>query len=125
MKASEFSTEGIKARGWIGPAFDQGFPDPTLLKDDDGVWWAYSTSSNGHIPLAKSSDGVSWKYANVDAMPDVGSWIDPKDRGIWAPSVFKNSDGEYIMYCEFFPSTRCRHRPMVESDVLTSDRSRR
>ncbi|KAI0849803.1 glycoside hydrolase family 43 protein [Daldinia vernicosa] len=34
----------------------------------------------------------------MDAMPDVGSWIDPKNKGIWAPSVFKNDNGKYVLY---------------------------
>lgn len=85
---------------------DISFPDPTLLIDGD-VWWAYATSSdnNGHIPLAVSDDGDQWTWTKVDAMPEVGPWIDPKDKGIWAPSVFKNDDGKYVMYCECPPTS--------------------
>ncbi|KAI1389247.1 glycoside hydrolase family 43 protein [Hypoxylon trugodes] len=89
-----------RARGpWNGPVMDISFPDPTLFIDGN-VWWAYSTSSdnNGHVPLAASNDGKKWTWAKMDAMPDVGPWVDPQNRGIWAPSVFKNDNGKYVMY---------------------------
>ncbi|KAI1472811.1 glycoside hydrolase family 43 protein [Daldinia caldariorum] len=85
---------------WNGPVMDISFPDPTLLIDGD-TWWAYATSSDGHghIPLAKSTDGGErWTWTKKDALPDVGPWVDPKDRGIWAPSVFKNDAGKFVMY---------------------------
>ena len=104
MTAADIDTRDLfgRAATWNGPVFDQGFPDPTLLKDGN-VWWAYATSGKGgHIPTATSNDGKSWTFANIDAMPDVGPWIDSRDRGIWAPSVFKNSAGTYVMYCKLY-----------------------
>ncbi|KAI2784350.1 glycoside hydrolase family 43 protein [Daldinia loculata] len=99
---SEFEANDLVARGkgpWNGPVMDISFPDPTLLIDGN-IWWAYATSSdnNGHIPMAVSNDGNKWTWTKMDAMPDVGSWIDPKNKGIWAPSVFKNDNGKYVMY---------------------------
>ncbi|KAK7751360.1 hypothetical protein SLS62_006616 [Diatrype stigma] len=74
------------------------FPDPSIVKDGD-AWKAYATSSNNaHIPVAESSDAVSWTFTGKDALPDVGFWVDPKDRGIWAPDVFQNDDGDFVMY---------------------------
>lgn len=88
---------------WDGPHFGKDFPDPSIIKDKkDGKWKAYATSSNnaGHIPMAESSNGVNWSYLNKDALPDVGPWVDPKDRGIWAPDVFRDDKGNYVMYCK-------------------------
>lgn len=104
MTLSEFEANDLVARGkgpWNGPVMDISFPDPTLLIDGN-IWWAYATSSdnNGHIPMAVSNDGNKWTWTKMDAMPDVGSWIDPKNKGIWAPSVFKNDNGKYVMYCK-------------------------
>lgn len=85
---------------WNGPHMNVSFPDPSIVKDGDS-WKAYATSSNNaHIPIAESSDAVSWTFTDKDALPDVGSWVDPKNRGIWAPDVFKNDDGEFVMYCK-------------------------
>ena len=50
--------------------------------------------------MAESSNGVNWSYLNKDALPDVGPWVDPKDRGIWAPDVFRDDKGNYVMYCK-------------------------
>ncbi|KAI0385717.1 glycoside hydrolase family 43 protein [Hypomontagnella monticulosa] len=99
---SQFEPSDLQPRAkgpWNGPVMDISFPDPTLFIDGN-VWWAYATSSdgNGHIPLAVSNDGNKWTWAKMDAMPDVGPWIDSGDRGIWAPSVFKNDNGKYVMY---------------------------
>ncbi|KAI0884137.1 glycoside hydrolase family 43 protein [Annulohypoxylon maeteangense] len=98
----EFEHGDIQARArgpWNGPVMDISFPDPTLLIEGK-VWYAYATSggSTGHIPLATSNDGNKWTWTKKDALPDVGSWIDPSNRGIWAPSVFKNDKGKYVMY---------------------------
>ncbi|KAI0139377.1 glycoside hydrolase family 43 protein [Hypoxylon sp. NC0597] len=98
----EFEHEELQSRArgpWNGPVMDISFPDPTLLIDGK-VWYAYATSSDnhGHIPLAVSNDGNKWTWTKKDAMPDVGPWIDPSNRGIWAPSVFKNDNGKYVMY---------------------------
>ncbi|RYP01890.1 hypothetical protein DL764_006037 [Monosporascus ibericus] len=60
----------------------------------------YATSSNNkRIPIAESEDSVNWKFLNKDALPDLPSWIDNNDRGLWAPDVFRDDKGHYIMYC--------------------------
>lgn len=111
-QAEDFDLVQPRARGpWNGPVMDISFPDPTLFIDSNGVWWAFATSSdnNGHIPVATSNDGEKWTFAKMDALPDVGPWVDSGDRGIWAPSVFQNDDGKYVMYCEcsFYSSSPC------------------
>ncbi len=93
--------KGLVDTQWDGPHMGINFPDPTIIKDGS-TWKAYATSSNNkHIPVAESSDAVSWKFTGRDALPEVGSWVDPKDRGIWAPDVFKNDAGEFVMYCTY------------------------
>ena len=80
----------IKSRSLSGPLLGVSFPDPSIIWGD-GSWKAYATSSNGkHIPVATSSDTFSWSLTGNDALPDVGAWVDPGDRGIWAPDVQKN-----------------------------------
>ncbi|KAI1370129.1 glycoside hydrolase family 43 protein [Hypoxylon crocopeplum] len=99
---SKFDHRDLQSWGrgpWNGPVMDISFPDPALLIDGN-VWWAYATSSGntGHVPLAMSNDGNEWTWTEQDSMPDVGPWVDPSDKGIWAPSVFKNDNGKYVMY---------------------------
>lgn len=86
---TEFSN-GLNARDFSGPVMGVDFPDPSIIWGD-GSWKAYGTSSNGKtIPVATSGDARSWTLTTSDALPDPGPWIDPNDRGIWAPDVNKN-----------------------------------
>ncbi|KAI0204812.1 glycoside hydrolase family 43 protein [Astrocystis sublimbata] len=95
---TKIGVSDIKGRSLSGPQLGVDFPDPSIIFGD-GSWKAYATSSNGkHIPVATSGDAFSWNLESVDALPDPGSWVDPNDRGIWAPDVQKNDAGTYIMY---------------------------
>ncbi len=89
---------GLGGRAIQGPHMGRDFPDPALIWGD-GSWKAYGTSSSGkNVPVAVSDDGRSWAFADADALPDVGAWVDPSDRGIWAPDVNRNDAGTYVMY---------------------------
>ncbi|XDG09047.1 hypothetical protein ABKA04_008662 [Annulohypoxylon sp. FPYF3050] len=91
-------TSDSRRRALSGPSMGVNFPDPSIIWGD-GSWKAYATSSNGKvIPVATSSDALSWTLSSTDALPDPGSWVDPNDRGIWAPDVQKNDAGTYVMY---------------------------
>lgn len=83
-------TSDSRRRALSRPSMGVNFPDPSIIWGD-GSWKAYATSSNGKvIPVATSSDALSWTLSSTDALPDPGSWVDPNDRGIWAPDVQKN-----------------------------------
>ncbi|KAI0888738.1 glycoside hydrolase family 43 protein [Annulohypoxylon maeteangense] len=91
-------TSSLKGRALSGPFMGVDFPDPSIIWGD-GSWKAYATSSNGKvIPVATSSDTLSWTLSSTDALPNPGSWVDPNDKGIWAPDVQKNDAGTYVMY---------------------------
>jgi hypothetical protein len=80
----------IKGRSLTGPVLGVDFPDPSIIFGD-GSWKAYGTSSNGKkVPVATSSDTLSWSLTGNDALPNPGSWVDPNDQSIWAPDVQKN-----------------------------------
>jgi hypothetical protein len=76
---------------FAGPFLGVDFPDPSIIWGD-GSWKAYGTSSNGKvIPVATTTDPANgWTLNGQDALPNPGSWVDPNDRGIWAPDVQKN-----------------------------------
>ncbi|KAI0133838.1 glycoside hydrolase family 43 protein [Xylariales sp. AK1849] len=94
----EIETPGLSARASFQPTLGINFPDPSLIWGD-GSWNAYGTSSNGKIvPVATSSDGLSWTLSDSDALPTVGSWVSTSDTAVWAPDVQKNDDGVYVMY---------------------------
>lgn len=44
-----------------GAVINHDFPDPGLMRDSSGTWYAYSTSSSsGLVPMSKSTDFVTW-----------------------------------------------------------------
>ncbi|KAI0012989.1 glycoside hydrolase family 43 protein [Xylariaceae sp. FL0662B] len=95
---TEVKRADIQGRRLEGPFLGADFPDPGLIWGD-GSWKVYATSSNGkNVPVATSSDTFSWTLTSNDALPDVGSWVDPQDQTIWAPDVQRNDAGVYVMY---------------------------
>ena len=57
-----------------GAAINRNFADPGLLRNSDGVWYAYSTTSgSGLVPMSHSTDFKTWtKPTNV--LTSVGAW---------------------------------------------------
>ncbi|KAK8077288.1 hypothetical protein PG996_003458 [Apiospora saccharicola] len=78
-------------RAAAGP-FVGDFPDPSIIGDGEGLWFAYGTSAGDqNVPVVVSNDVRSWSSPQ-DAMPNVGGWVDmgvPAPR-IWAPDVVRN-----------------------------------
>lgn len=83
---------------YTNPVFEPTFADPTLVKADDGYFYAYGTEDywegKDHlIAIIRSADLVNWKYVS-DAFQAKPSW---KQGGLWAPNVFRY-DGTYFMF---------------------------
>lgn len=81
-------------------ALDADFPDPAVLKADDGYYYAYATQgeANGrmlNIQIARSRDLVAWEHRG-DALPVKPAWAS-QTQDFWAPHVLR--DGErYLLY---------------------------
>lgn len=103
------SLRSLFRRSADGPWFID-FPDPGLLQDSDGTFYAYSTNAiptgagSLHVPVARSGTIDSgWEIvtdssgAEVDAMPALPPWIAPGGNQVWAPDVIQLSDGSYSM----------------------------
>ena len=91
------------------PIFDFDFPDPTVLRTEDGNYYAYATQSivDGklhHIQVARSKDLVHWQRL-PDALPERPAWADKTDPKFWAPHV-SEADGKYFMYYSADPNTQ-------------------
>jgi arabinan endo-1,5-alpha-L-arabinosidase len=80
------------------------FADPTLIREPNGEYFAYSTQAirvgpNGpkifNFQVARSLDGVHWRL-EADAMPVKPKWASRTQR-FWAPDVVQ-SRGKYLMY---------------------------
>lgn len=85
------------------PVFMPVLADPTIVKADDGYFYAYGTEddwANGDVhfvPIVRSQNLVHWEFVS-DAFSTKPSW---KNQGfIWAPDVTL-IDGKYYMYYSY------------------------
>ncbi|KAF7523622.1 hypothetical protein G7054_g11686 [Neopestalotiopsis clavispora] len=80
------------------PEMEKDFPDPSIMQDSDGQWYAFATAGNGkQVQVAKASASSGpWTYIDQDALPNPGSWTTSKNT--WAPDVRRLDDGTYVMY---------------------------
>ncbi|RKU45045.1 hypothetical protein DL546_006085 [Coniochaeta pulveracea] len=80
------------------PVLRLNFPDPSVLQDEDGTWYAFATAGNGkqiQAATAPSSSGP-WAYVDRHVLPDPGSWT--TGQHTWAPDVSRLGQGRYVMY---------------------------
>ncbi|KAI0166717.1 glycoside hydrolase family 43 protein [Hypoxylon sp. FL1284] len=92
------------------PVFDEDFPDPSVLLDRDGTWYAFGTTSNGkQIQVAVGGNLYQgWALLDdVDALPDPGNWT--TGRNTWAPDVHQTPNGTYVMYYSGEVAADSRH----------------
>lgn len=67
------------------------FPDPSLIKTDDG-WYSFATAGNGvQVQVATSSDFKTWELLKGhDAIPGpFPDWTKKEGPEVWAPDVIK------------------------------------
>lgn len=80
------------------PLMDTDFPDPMVYVDGT-TYFAFATQSGDvkvQVAEAPSPDG-EWKLdAKYDALLNTGTWS--TGQNVWAPSIFKNYQGNYVMY---------------------------
>ena len=76
----------------------ENFPDPAILQDTDGSWYAFATAGNDkqvQVAKANAPEGP-WTYLDQDLLPNPGPWTSKKDT--WAPDVRRIEDGSFVMY---------------------------
>ncbi len=87
---------------YANPVFDRDFPDPTVIRGQDGYFYAYATETvvDGkwyNIQVARSEDLVSWTHYG-DALPGGVTWA-ATGHAYWAPHVLYAPEQErYVMY---------------------------
>ncbi|HEX8474685.1 MAG TPA: glycoside hydrolase family 43 protein [Pyrinomonadaceae bacterium] len=86
---------------YTNPVFDRDFPDPTVLRASDGLFYAYATQTvidgrTVNIQVARSRDLVSWEHLG-DALPAKPKWADQTQK-FWAPHVSQHGDTFYMYY---------------------------
>jgi arabinan endo-1,5-alpha-L-arabinosidase len=96
---------GAPARTYSNPVLDEDFPDPAVIRADDGFYYAYATQTlrdDGwiNIQVARSADLVNWEDLG-DALPHKPTWAQ-ETQDFWAPSVIFDGS-RYFMYYSATP----------------------
>jgi len=91
---------------YTNPVLDADFPDPTVIRAGDGLYYAYGTQTQRdgrwiNIQLARSSDLIHWNYLG-DALPTKPGWASQM-QDFWAPHV-QRAGKRYIMYMSVKPN---------------------
>jgi arabinan endo-1,5-alpha-L-arabinosidase len=86
---------------FANPVLDSDFPDPAVIKDGDGFYYAYATQTERdgrwvNIQVARSRDLISWDHLG-DALPVKPSWAS-KTQDFWAPHVQYDAGRYYLYY---------------------------
>jgi arabinan endo-1,5-alpha-L-arabinosidase len=94
---------------YVNPVLDTDFPDPSILRADDGSFYAYSSQHTtterwAYIPVARSSDLVAWEIVG-DALPERPAWSRSTWECAWGPHVV-HRDGTYFLYYSAMADTR-------------------
>jgi len=98
----------------LNPAIDGNFPDPAVLRTDDGWYYVYATQGEDsgrmlNIQTARSRDLRVWERVG-DALPVKPAWAS-ETQDFWAPHVSEH-DGRYFLYYSAKP------------DAATADKTR-
>jgi len=97
---TSFPREQPVAPTMLTPAIDSNFPDPAVIRADDGWYYVYATQGEDggrmlNIQTARSRDLRDWERIG-DALPVKPSWAS-KTQDFWAPHVSAH-DGRYYLY---------------------------
>ncbi|KAI1799954.1 glycoside hydrolase family 43 protein [Daldinia bambusicola] len=86
-------------RGGDDPVFDSDFADPSIIQDEDGMWYGFGTAGNDkqvQVSTGESMYGTWNLLKDIDALPRSASWT--TGRHTWAPDVRRARNGKYVMY---------------------------
>lgn len=97
---------GAVDRRYANPVLDRDFPDPAVLRAQDGWLYAYATQSPSeggafNIQVARARNLVQWEHLG-DALPVKPRWA-ATTQNFWAPHVVFDG-ARYIMYYSAEPA---------------------
>jgi arabinan endo-1,5-alpha-L-arabinosidase len=85
---------------FANPVIDSDFPDPAILKAEDGFYYVYATQTERdgkwvNLQVARSRDLVQWEPL-PDALPVKPAWAS-RTQDFWAPHAAEH-EGRYYLY---------------------------
>lgn len=91
----------VNKNQYTNPVFEPVLADPTIVKADDGYYYAYGTEDAWGektkpklIPIVRSKNLTEWEYVG-EAFNEKPTWKMP--GGLWAPDIAKYK-GKYYLY---------------------------
>jgi arabinan endo-1,5-alpha-L-arabinosidase len=86
---------------YTNPVLDVDFPDPTVIRASDGLYYAYGTQGDRdgtmlNIQVARSRDLVQWERIG-DALPAKPRWAGAT-QDFWAPHVSEHGGTFYLYF---------------------------
>ena len=108
LAAGQGSAAAKRRASYTNPVLDSDFPDPTVIRAADGLYYAYATQTNRggrdiNIQVARSKDLTNWEHLG-DALPAKPTWAS-ETQNTWAPHVSVH-DGSYFMYYSAEPNSK-------------------
>jgi len=109
---------------YLNPVLDRDFPDPAVIRDAEGWFYAFGTQSESagrmlNVQVARSRDLVLWEHLG-DALPEKPRWASTKQI-IWAPHVIHDPvQRRYVMYFSAEPDASDGKCLAVATSVLPS-----
>ncbi len=88
-----------QAQTYANPVIDQNFPDPAIVRAEDGSFYLFATQGgepNRNIQVARSTNLVNWTLL-PDALPVKPAWAS-KTQDFWAPDVQRFGSTYYLYY---------------------------
>ena len=90
------STRVPTASQYLNPVLGPDFPDPTVIRATDGLYYAYATeTTDRRLQVARSMDLVSWTRL-AEGMPVQAGWA-RAGANFFAPDVHER-DGQFVLY---------------------------
>ncbi|SHE75278.1 arabinan endo-1,5-alpha-L-arabinosidase [Mariniphaga anaerophila] len=94
-KKEKPSNENITTT-YKNPVVSSSFPDPTIIKANDGYFYLYATEDIHNTPILQSKNLVDWKLIGTAFTEETRPNWEP-NSGIWAPDI-NYINGQYVLY---------------------------
>lgn len=90
------------ADGYTNPLIKRDFPDPSIIKAQDGYYYIYSTQTvEGRIPIYRSANLIDWTKVGAAFNEETRPVYPGKEGAIvdelWAPDI-NYINGKYVLY---------------------------
>jgi arabinan endo-1,5-alpha-L-arabinosidase len=94
------TADEAQGAAYTNPVLDVDFPDPTVIRASDGMFYAYATQTERdgrtiNVQVARSADLARWESIG-DALPTKPQWAS-RTQDFWAPHVAEH-DGTFYLY---------------------------